>query len=527
MIEELHRLYRRIGWLTGLAWLLALAPLRVDAHGFIPIPLESVNALLEQTAGGTAATGRPFTPEEVDAFPPVESDLQDFLGPDRARSALAGRRLEARGKTALPSIEAALSDPATSAIDNIRLKLVVARIAAPGSQRLIIEATERQRPDLDGDPRALKNLLAGTFSMLSMFTDHEPASDYAQRLLSSADDRPVIVAQALRQLARHKVRSAAHWYQRFSADDQDLDVRYAALYLGGMLGIESSREKIVELLRNRPDRKRSHKNEEFQLLLALGEITTPAELTDIIGTVFGPQNFFDPELSRKAVNLAKLKRGDARQRAEAAEAFLDGWSKDRGSLVASLRRMIEAGDAQPYLYRWRLRNPVLVHHLARLGYVIELDKGRAAFVQQEEAAARQTPARLAEALIGLATDADGGGFFDTLFVSEEDFLFLQGGGRSPSTTSEASKLTDEYQRLRTEASARWQTFRQSAAAIGVVPGANRLLSTQYTVMVGKDGLQTTALTVDIETDKGPRSFVVEACVLLDGNWYALTAPRWK
>jgi hypothetical protein len=294
-------------------------------------------------------------PEPIDTstFPPVERDIQALssYGPD---SKAAASRLVERGVSSLNELHAALLDPSASFQQSMQLISVLGAIGAPGSVELIL--------DVAGDAPNNRYLYQNTLLALANFEQTDSIVEFVDAQLEDSKRDPLIQRTALAYHAQHPTSESVKWVEQYAATGANPDVRYAALFLGGVLGMESVKDEIVSLLGSGQNTAR-----EYYLLIGLSEITAPDEFNLLTaGMMLNPDNL------NKVRQLILLRTGEQKQRHETAQYLLT--EGDVMQRRAALKYLIQEKDTDILSTHWQQGDGNVRSGLRRAGLEIRVSK---------------------------------------------------------------------------------------------------------------------------------------------------------
>ena len=486
------------------------------AHGPIPVPLEGVIKLIDRQL-----------PKKIDPvdknlsdFPPIADDLDDLDSKDKNIYLKAFQRLQARGNAVIPEFTHQLSNPDLNLSKKKRLSYILSRLKIPGTEKIIIDFTEELR-NLDDETRKLnlKILYYQTFRSLSGYDDISASINYANTLLDNKKINPVIHAQALEFLANEKVKSATAWIDIYK-DNNNIDIQYAALYLGGRLSNESTTEETITFLKNMPKSKESYKREVHLLLSNLVRFINPEEILDLIKTIKKNDGRFiaDEKLNAYPI-LSMLYTGNNEQRTKAAQASLTLWSSNKEAVIESLEHMVEGRDATPYITLWKLHHPILRRYLHHMGYAIKVNENTAEFIKSSNDDIIKMPDSelLAQSLLDsfINNDID---LFKSSIMMNKNILKLTRQNRSGS--NDDKKMDSYYNSVITHALSEWKSIYKKGEATDFNWGDVKFLSSKSDVFVNIDGSLISTITVLFEENNQQHTLLLEQCFLFDNHWYS-------
>lgn len=293
----------------------------------------------------------------------IANDINTLNGKGQAVTE-AAQRLIAAGPDVLEQLHSVLADKATTIKQKQILVIILGNISDVKSIQPIIE-TVRLFPDEI-------NLKTSALRSISNFVRNKEIENFVYGVLEDKNTEPRILRSALVYLADHHEVRDKKWAEVYSAPQFDLKVRSAALYLGGLLGIESFKEKILETLKVR---KKS--NGEAYMLIGLASLTTPDEFNALTKTE-------GINLKQDNIKAAEyhyyLHSGNNEQKSEAAAEILNkGPSFLKNDAIQYL---IESADAEALAHAWLNKDKSVKFMVGRAGMVIVVDDKGARFTKK-------------------------------------------------------------------------------------------------------------------------------------------------
>ena len=225
----------------GVALLLSLFCINSWAHGFMEAD-ENIQQNIE--------------------FPPIEEDIQ-ALSQYGNKARLAGKRLVEQGELVLGLAHDTILQPGIPFPQTMQLVTVLGEIANPGSVDVILEVA---------DDSSNHYLYQNTLLSLAKFEQTDDIVNFVNLQLEDTNTHPLILRSALGYYALQPHAEAERWVKQYGDPTASKDVRFAALYLGGTLGIDSIKDDIVDLLHSKQGIAR-----QYYLLLGLAEIVSVDE----------------------------------------------------------------------------------------------------------------------------------------------------------------------------------------------------------------------------------------------------------
>lgn len=292
---------------------------------------------------------------DISTFPPIEEDIAALANYGNS-ARLAGQRLVERNYEALNALHAALLDPNATFPQKLQVITVLGEIGEMGSVEFIL--------DVANDSPDSRYLYQNVLLALAKFEQNDEILEFVDAQLTQTNRDPLIQRTALAYYAQQPTTEAAQWVDIYAAPDANPDVRYAALYLGGTLGMDSVKGGIIELLESGQKIAR-----EYYLLMGLAEITTLEEFNQIIdGLKLNSKN------RSKANQYAELIKGTQEQRQQRAEELLN--KGDITQKRAAVGYLLENKDAESLAKNWQAGDGFVRGTLKRFGLEIKVtDEG--------------------------------------------------------------------------------------------------------------------------------------------------------
>lgn len=295
---------------------------------------------------------------DISNYPPIEQDIQALANYGNAAQQ-AGQRLVERGYGALNELHAALLDPAATFPQKLQLITILGDIGEAGSVEHIL--------DVANESPNSRYLYQNVLLALAKYEPTDEISKFVDQQLVTTSRDPLIQRSALAYYAEQPTAEATQWVTQYAAADASPDVRYAALYLGGRLGMDSVKDDIVGLLQNKQKNTR-----EYYLLLGLAEITTPEEFAQLIA---GLQ--LDARNVKKVEQYNLFRNADPAQKDELAKALLA--KGDITQKNAAVDYLIENKAADALAKNWQQGDGFVRGALKRAGYEITSTDDTASF----------------------------------------------------------------------------------------------------------------------------------------------------
>ena len=503
----------------SLVLLIALSSL-VRAHGPIPIPLEGVIKTIDRQLPSKISSIK----IDNSNFPSIATDLDSLNNKDKKISFPAYKRLITRGDKSTPEIVKRIQDADTSLLEKKHLINLLGRLKTPGADKIIINFTEKLRK-LDKKTRrlSLQTLYYQTFRTLSNFDDKTEVIAYANTLLDNKKIEPAIHAQALEFLANEEVKSATAWIDIYK-DNDNIDIQYAALYLGGKLSIESAIDETITFLKNKPKSKKSYKREVHLLLSNLVHFVKPEDLHELIKVIKkNDARFLADKKFKTYPILSMLYTGNNEQRTKAAQASLALWSSNKKAIIASLEHMIKINDATPYITPWKLHHPVLRRYLHHLGYAIKTNKNDAKFIKTDNDKIIKEPdtESVSKLLVNSFIGNDIDLFESSILINKNILNLIKQNRNDPNKNMDAI-----YKSLIANTISKWKSIYKKGETIGLNWRNVKYISSKGNILVNIDGSLMSSITITIKEKNNQHTLFLEQCILFDNHWYSLGSMKF-
>lgn len=312
------------------------------AHGPIPVPTAAIDS---------------------STFPPIEEDLQ-ALSRYSLRAQNAGKRLVERGSEILTQAHGVLADANTSLPQKLQLITVLSEIGDSRSAEVIIDAANAVSNNVHLQEYALVGL-----------PNFEPQAEiygYVDQQLEDAKRHPVILRDALAYYVKQPTKHAEKWAVKYAAADVPVNVRFAALYLGGALAMEFVKDDIFTLLQNK--QKNVH---EYYLLLGYAYVATLEEFDFLLNSAVLNKDNVDKARDFLEFRLANLEA----KKTLAPDLLASGHVQLQRVAV---KHLIDEKDAGALLSGWQQGDGLIRSSVKRAGYVINEDDAGASMVAVDD-----------------------------------------------------------------------------------------------------------------------------------------------
>ncbi len=281
-----------------------------------------------------AAPAGPLTPidERVERQREINADIA-ALSLSGSRLEHASLRLLERAPDSLPAMHRALVAPDTTPQVRSRLLLLVQDLGDPRSVEVIIKAvkTNPEQPALLRDGlRALAELPPSAASL-----------EVVTSVLEDPGKNAVVQRQALLYFATHRDQRGARWARHF-ADNDDANMRIAALYLAASLEDPKALPPIVNLLQEQP-----RHTDRYALLLGLSYLTNLTEFAEL-----AREQPRDKEYE-SVLRLANLRFAQGEERVTLARQMLSSpFPNERRLAIDALLKANGIDELSSLITRW-------------------------------------------------------------------------------------------------------------------------------------------------------------------------------
>jgi len=290
-------------------------------------------------------------PTDASTFPSIEEDIQALVQYS-AEAQSAGQRLVEQGFDAISELHATLDTPSIPFEQKMQLIAVLGEMGYPESANLIIQTAKAS-----SDNRYLYQV---ALLSLAKFKPTDTITSFVNQQLADTNRDALIQRSALTYYAQQPHPDANQWVEKYAATEASPNVRYAALYLGGKLGMETVKDDIVTLLQQQQKTIR-----EYYLLVGLAEITTLDEFRQITDGIQLDKNNLE-----KIKQYAMFLKGTKEQRNELASVFIE--KGDATQKNAAIKYLTQQKNAEVLAKHWQDAGGIVKNTVRRAGYEIEM-----------------------------------------------------------------------------------------------------------------------------------------------------------
>lgn len=291
-------------------------------------------------------------------FPPIEDDIQ-ALAKYGGKAQYAWQRLIEQGIEVLPQAHIALQNPKVTFPQKMQLITVLGEIADPSSIEVIIDVAAASTN---------RYLYQNTLLSLAKFEPTDDIINFVNQQLEDGKREPLILRTALAYYAQQPHADAEKWVDYYTQPTANEDVRFAALYLGGVLGLDRVKDDIVGLLNagvSSPAR-------QYYLLMGLVEITDINEFNQLTKDL----QFYGRNKGKIEPYL-QFRKGDATQRESLAKMLLS--EGDITQKRQAVDYLINEKNANALANHWKFKDSYVRAAVRRAGYEIEFREDGARF----------------------------------------------------------------------------------------------------------------------------------------------------
>jgi len=483
--------------------LLLLVATHTLAHGQMPLPLETIEALEAQQQNGFE-----IKPQDVSTFPSIEDDIKSLNEPLQAQAAI--QRILARGEVSVPYLLELVKNPVSTYKLKATALSLMYQVSNAEHAASIIAATElietQQRVSgISSQSRLFP--YAYTFQWLEKIPSTSVVETFVNKQLEDKTRDPAIKVLALNYLALKPVKQSNQWFKLYTTPNTDMQLQYAAYYLGAMLGNNSLKNKLIELLKTIPEYSNEYKHQRFNLLKGLVEITTLEEFE----TITKKHNI---NVSDNNIQLyLLLKRDNSDNKQGIIDTAISKRNKDAEKIIHYL---VSINDAEPLAIHWQVNNPWLRQRLKQRDLAMQVTEKKAAFIPfsqyQPLHKNNATPEQLASAVYNSLKENNQTAITD-LTASDSRLIKLLEIKQLPALAES------------------WQQLKRQAESAGLNWKTARLSSTHYKIMVANNRLQMTDIEVVLTNDRVDEQiqyvFVIRGCLYFAEQWHIAFPLQWR
>lgn len=291
---------------------------------------------------------------DVNSFPSIEDDLY-ALSYYSASAQRAGARLVERGVEILTQAHGVLSDPNAPLPQKLQLITVLGEIGDAGSVQEIIELA-------NGSP---KNISLQEYALVALpnFEESDEISGFVNQQLEDDSHHPVLIRNALGYYAKQRNNDAKQWVEKYTAPVAREEVRFAALYLGGTLGMDSVKSDIEALLQNKQRNTR-----EYYLLMGFAHVATMDEFNALVNK----NAYLNRDNVKKVREFLAFRLANAEEKKNLAPDLLNSTNAQLKQAV--VKHLIEEKNADVLAANWQQGDGVVRAAVKRAGFTINEDE---------------------------------------------------------------------------------------------------------------------------------------------------------
>jgi len=286
---------------------------------------------------------------DVTRYPSIDDDLAALVNYS-AYARVAGQHLVERGVEILTQAHGVLADPDSSFVQRIQLITVLGEIADESSASVIIEAAEQNTNN--------RYLYQNALLALSNFAQTEEIQKFVNRQLETQERDPLIQRTALAYYAKQPTEDANHWVDIYTSSSASNDVRYAALYLGGVLGRDDIKSGVIELLQTKQGLSR-----EYYLLLGFANVATMEEFDALV-----KDKGLNKDNVKKVREFLTFRLANTEEKKKLSPGLLN--SKNMQLKQAVVKHLIDEKDADVLATSWQQGDGVVRAAVKRAGFTI-------------------------------------------------------------------------------------------------------------------------------------------------------------
>lgn len=470
------------------------------AHGFIPIPLETLLQLEAQQQSKykvmvDAASLKNF---------PLSEDLNALSKSTGEPSVDILQRLFSRGESVIPGLLLILKQAdAPFTVKAIAMVLVL-DVATEEQAASVFKASKLLQTEVLKQGHASSEFpYRHTYGWLNKAPTNHTIQAFIKQQLSDATVQPVIKAMALNYLASQSAELAKPWANLYQSPTLHPTMKNAALYLAAMQGDASVKTQILQQLNSMETSSYTYKTEGTNLLKGLLNIAGEDEFEQLVEQHKLNIHADEFKLYRMIKNNSLVTNTD----------YIDQAISQRNAIAEQIiETLIQQHNAQPLLIHWQVNNPWVRQQLQQKGLAMQVTENQAHFIpfnnNQRSNAINNTPEALASALLhSLKTNDEAA--FKQLVISDSHLI----------------KLLEIKSTESTQAS--WQTLKQRSAAAGVNWQNVQLNNVSTYILVAKYRLQMASIEVHASSANTAFSIVLKGVLYYDDKWQLTMPVSWR
>jgi len=300
---------------------------------------------------------------QLPATPSITEDIAS-LANYSGQAQAAGARLVEHGGEILTEAHGVLSDPNSTFQQRIQLITVLGEIGDASSVDVIIDAANQHVNN--------RYLYQNTLLSLTNFKQTDEIKKFVNQQLEEKNRDPLIQRSALAYYAKQPTDEANKWVDIYAAKGANENVRYAALYLGGVLGRDSVKAEIFDLLQTQQNNAR-----EYYLLLGFSHVATMEEFLALVNsTSLSSSNV------KKVRDFLEFRLSSTSEKNDMSSKLLN--SKNKQLKQAAINHLIDKKNADVLVTNWQQGDAVLRAAIQRAGFTVNIGENGAELVEVEK-----------------------------------------------------------------------------------------------------------------------------------------------
>lgn len=271
-------------------------------------------------------------------------------------------RLTSAGNHVLDPLHAALINADYSIKHKRTIVIIIGNIADKSSIKPLMQVALAYPEDI----------FINTVVIMSLanYARTNEIDDFIDSYLSNDSNDPRLLQIALDFLAKQPLDKDKKWADKYSNKVYELKIRSMALYLGGLLGIESYKDKIMDTLLHR-----KKKTGEVYMLIGLSNLTSPEEFERLIKT---DGIHLNSDKTKQARYHYYLNNGTREQKRETATRIVH---EGKGVLKKdAISYLIQADDAEGLANAWLRGDKLVKNMLKYAGLTIDIGDNATVFI---------------------------------------------------------------------------------------------------------------------------------------------------
>ena len=300
---------------------------------------------------------------DVATFPPMVEDIQ-ALSKFSLGAKEAGIRLIERGDEILTIAHGVLADVNAPYEQRLQLLYVLGEVGSSDSITEIIHSIE----DMPNNRYLYQNALLA----LSNFEPTDEIITFVNKQLDVTKRDPLIQRSALNYYAKQPDENVNQWVEKYALNnDANPEVRYAALYMAGMNGVDTIKQPVKDVLDATTNTIR-----EYYLLLGFAGVATLEEFNALVN-----EKGLNIDNVNKVREFLMFRLANLEEKKKLAPDFLTSNNTQLKQVVVD--HLIEEQDADTLANSWQRGDGLVRSAVKRAGYSISVNDQGASFEVSE------------------------------------------------------------------------------------------------------------------------------------------------